>query len=71
MKPEELVLTIIDMHTRHAPMATIITVAARALAAERERCAEIADARAEEAGRIFDEAREAAQDIAAALRALN
>ena len=38
MTPEELVLTIIDMHARRAPMATIFTVAARALAAERERC---------------------------------
>lgn len=43
MTPSELVLTIIDMHQRHAPMATIFTVAARALRAERERCATLCD----------------------------
>ena len=42
MTPEELVLTIVDMHQRHAPMATIFTVAARALRGERERCALVA-----------------------------
>ena len=34
MSPSEIVLTITEMHERRAPLATIIAVAERALAAE-------------------------------------
>lgn len=81
--PEEIARELIEYayHTerwteRNVDLESLIAIALRTYAyqeraAERERAAQVAEAEAEAAGRIFGEARDAAFNIAAAIRALD